>query len=460
MNTFADFDEDSKKFLNSINYALLTDNEKGFLARKTIELPKGGVIVEIGTCRGGSLAIFHHFSRGNDVKIFSIDIQPCLAVHQKFADISNVTLIHADSVDVARNWKKQGLLIDLLFIDGRHCLENIFYDYNEWIKYVKPGGQIIFHDYDFQEGGGLTHLPVKIFVDTILRLDLLEDVQQLDLILYGTLKDPYRKVSFSETLDTFSTIMQQAVEVKDVYTDYLFEWFTSEQFLLKINNRKPLIKADSPEIASYFARGLKLTKLIFCYILDDWLKKRYAHKVLTDIWGKAEWAEAMLHLDYLQKIKHSYDDLMVLNQIKDEFELSRFISTEQVRIAMCWQLAHTLFIRMVERVFNKDNFTYLGMRQYLQQNGITKKVIIFGASATGALYSSDLLEQGYDIVGFIDNYLYTKDTFAGFPVYKPDVISLNKIGFDYVVLATTNPKYKFDMYVQLFFWGYPGFVFG
>jgi cephalosporin hydroxylase len=63
---------------------------------------------------------------------------------------NNVHYLIGDSTDPKIKSDVQNILndnmIDFLFIDGDHTYEGVLADYNNYAKYVRPGGCIAFHD--------------------------------------------------------------------------------------------------------------------------------------------------------------------------------------------------------------------------------------------------------------------------------------------------------------------------
>lgn len=114
--------------------------------------------MEIGTDQGGTFAIWSKLSE--DGTRISIDM-PHGTYGVSSYDVnkrdeylrslgSNVTMIHGDShSDEIKNQissiLKEGEL-DFLFIDGDHTYEGVKKDYGDYMKYVKDGGWIGFHD--------------------------------------------------------------------------------------------------------------------------------------------------------------------------------------------------------------------------------------------------------------------------------------------------------------------------
>lgn len=78
-----------------------------------------------------------------------------------------VVWVEEFSQDAVRKWKEP---IDLLLIDGDHAESAVERDWREWSRFVKPGGQVIFHDARIFERGWTTleYGPVK-FVNRMFR---------------------------------------------------------------------------------------------------------------------------------------------------------------------------------------------------------------------------------------------------------------------------------------------------
>jgi predicted O-methyltransferase YrrM len=62
----------------------------------------------------------------------------------------NVSWIQKFSEQAVRSWNVQ---IDLLFIDGDHSESAVERDWNDWSRFVAPGGIVIFHDARIFEDG-------------------------------------------------------------------------------------------------------------------------------------------------------------------------------------------------------------------------------------------------------------------------------------------------------------------
>jgi hypothetical protein len=72
-----------------------------------------------------------------------------------------VAWIEKFSRDVAKDWKQP---LDLLVIDGDHSENGVQDDWDNWNRFVKPGGVAIFHDACIFESGWTTpdYGPVKL----------------------------------------------------------------------------------------------------------------------------------------------------------------------------------------------------------------------------------------------------------------------------------------------------------
>lgn len=117
----------------------------------TLVVPPDGLIVNIGVEYGASVHCLHD---GNpDAVIVAMDIDNSKYEGERYEQVVFWT---GDSGGVLqRIWRKNfyGKPIDLLFIDGDHTYEGVKRDLG-WLRYVKLGGYVLFHDcYDFSDPG-------------------------------------------------------------------------------------------------------------------------------------------------------------------------------------------------------------------------------------------------------------------------------------------------------------------
>lgn len=110
-------------------------------------------ILEIGSDRGGTLALFAHIATP-PAKVLSIDINyPSLRAKCNklvIPDTCDLTCLECDShsaqaFEHASKWLN-GERLDFLFIDGDHSYDGVKADYETFSPLVRPGGLIGFHD--------------------------------------------------------------------------------------------------------------------------------------------------------------------------------------------------------------------------------------------------------------------------------------------------------------------------
>jgi hypothetical protein len=128
-------------------------------------LPDDAVIVKIGAGAGtDTLAILE---TTEDVVIFSIDIlagekpettnEHLRLEEAGYANTGCVVRIWGDSRVCGKRWP---ISVDWLLIDGDHSAEGLTADIEGWLRHVKDGGLVSFHDY-----GAAVWPAVKIVVD-------------------------------------------------------------------------------------------------------------------------------------------------------------------------------------------------------------------------------------------------------------------------------------------------------
>jgi len=120
--------------------------EKEALRKAATKVPDGGIIVDIGTCAGGSAFLMALASKPS-VHVWTIDPienKAFLEKRMEFGLIDKVHFINQTSDNAVKDWNEP---IDLLFIDGEHAGAYITRDIDNWGKFVKKGSTIILHDY-------------------------------------------------------------------------------------------------------------------------------------------------------------------------------------------------------------------------------------------------------------------------------------------------------------------------
>jgi predicted O-methyltransferase YrrM len=152
-------------------------------------------IVEIGVAEGASAVVLCQ-SMAPDGNLFLIDPYHLSrvrflntmrrAAHRavRRCKLANVTWIERFSHEVSPSWNEA---IDLLFLDGDHDEQAVLRDWNDWSRFVRPGGVVVFHDARLFENGWTTpdDGPVRV-VNALFRNSQLpgwQILQEVDSIL-------------------------------------------------------------------------------------------------------------------------------------------------------------------------------------------------------------------------------------------------------------------------------------
>jgi len=144
-------------------------------------------IVEIGTGQGGSAFIFGTAAGTRGAKIYTHDVAPA---QETFTNLKGlpVTIRAMTSAQGEALWSEGP--VDVLFLDGGHSFLDVHTDFSLWRNHLRPGALVLFHDYDPVERGGVPHLGVRLFCDTMLRLGKLEDTLHDGRLLIGRVRQP------------------------------------------------------------------------------------------------------------------------------------------------------------------------------------------------------------------------------------------------------------------------------
>ncbi|MBN1535949.1 MAG: class I SAM-dependent methyltransferase [Anaerolineales bacterium] len=137
---------------HSIKHWGVTDEEGRHLGWLASQVPKGGLIVEIGTLYGRSTS-FIAIGAKKDVRVYAVDCWEGTHYHRmiqaveyftKLDLMSKIKIIKGYSTKVAKSFKGS---IDMLYIDGDHAYESVKADYNAWHPFIAKGGIVAFHDH-------------------------------------------------------------------------------------------------------------------------------------------------------------------------------------------------------------------------------------------------------------------------------------------------------------------------
>lgn len=353
------------------SFSQLWDTEQETLAERAALVPDNGIIVEIGTAQGGSATIFQAIAGTRGAKIHSYDIAPSAEAYERLKN-TNVTIHAQPSVEGAQSWQETvNKPIDLLFIDGSHALQHVFEDFQAWIPFLKPGGQVLFHDFDSQERGGLIHFGVQVMATTLLRLGILEAPVHKDRILYGTISRP-ETVSL-EAKDCYQTFQEMGRGLVRLWeTDYT-NWTLvgDEPFAnlirgcLKINPEATLYTAEqaplqgnylvfarplAPALETLFSRGIPTDSIAVidncqaCYLVAQALQNHRNHLLAITSSRKEvfRWEEILFMFD------HAFGESLFPERI-EEFpnesnivQLSSLVAREQVCQTFLARILQTL----------------------------------------------------------------------------------------------------------------------
>ena len=125
-----------------------------------------GWYVEVGTNHGASAcAAAQNADLVTTIDIF--DWQPKL--WEGHPEAAKIHFFKGTSADFAQSLKRPE--IDVLFIDGAHEYEYVLMDCKALVPWVKPGGAVMFHDYNPLNQTTLIYQAVNEFIQTINHKD-------------------------------------------------------------------------------------------------------------------------------------------------------------------------------------------------------------------------------------------------------------------------------------------------
>lgn len=203
--------------INFKNYSQLWVEEPDCLIDRLKSLPDFSVIVEIGTANGGTTGIIYEATKNKNNQIYSIDIISS-QVAKKILRNTNIKLINGTSEEVAKSWYEGDRnSIDFLYIDGDHSFIGIYNDFFSWIPNLNTDALLTFHDYDPDIRGGVAHLGVKIFLDTLIQNKILIHFDHTYRFLFCNLSDRNRKHMpvkiFTETFIKLGYFIQNNIRI-------------------------------------------------------------------------------------------------------------------------------------------------------------------------------------------------------------------------------------------------------
>lgn len=112
----------------------------------------GGRVYAVDTFRGTTLDPKSQSAWAASVAKMGGSTLPLLRKHVRSCGLEGlVTPIESPSVAAASGYN--GPPVDLLYIDGDHVYEAVRADFEAWWPRVRPGGLVMFHDYDERHPG-------------------------------------------------------------------------------------------------------------------------------------------------------------------------------------------------------------------------------------------------------------------------------------------------------------------
>ena len=106
----------------------------------------------------------------------------------KVLNSSNVKVISSDSSKFAKKWEVENKQkIDFLLIDDDHWFIGIYMDFYSWISLLNSSAVLAIHDNDQPERGAISHLGVRIFINTLNENHVLKDVLHLHRFCFCSL---------------------------------------------------------------------------------------------------------------------------------------------------------------------------------------------------------------------------------------------------------------------------------
>lgn len=134
-------------------------NEGIYLYRLARGLPEGSTIVELGSYLGRSTCFIAEGIGERDITFYTVDTFEnqgmTEGLRDTFEEFAGNTARYGDKITVRRGashdlvhvFRREGVQIDLLWIDACHKYEACKRDIKDWLPLVNEGGTVCFHDY-------------------------------------------------------------------------------------------------------------------------------------------------------------------------------------------------------------------------------------------------------------------------------------------------------------------------
>lgn len=132
---------------------------------EVLKLGEGDWVVELGVCNGYTAAVLCSAANAVGANYLGVDKfvleNNAATVRKLFSDTGlEGTIMDEDTHDVGRRW---GSPLAFLFIDAGHDEANVKPDIELWVKWVKPGGVVAFHDWDEPYDTNSPHWAIRFY---------------------------------------------------------------------------------------------------------------------------------------------------------------------------------------------------------------------------------------------------------------------------------------------------------
>jgi len=296
-----------------IDYALVWKEEQPILSRLAGCVPDNGTIVEIGTALGGTARLFDSATAGRGIRIYTVDVAP---FRQAFENLSRsgVEIVVKSSDEFALIWREESRPpIDLLYIDGSHHFSDVCRDFLQWGKFLRPGGVVAFHDYDPPDRGGIIHFAVRVFLDTLWRMSVLDNPHHEYKLFYGNM--PSSSDVILSPQDCLTTLVAIGREIGNI--------------------RDTLFTLPHKEILEAIRlRTNGIDSLTACYCLDRLVRENFEFVAETALRHDEfrRWTETLSIHDHVHGGVNFVDDCAQFAGLPDFNTFSRLLAREQMRI--------------------------------------------------------------------------------------------------------------------------------
>lgn len=346
-----------------IPFSQLWIEEEDYLFKQSSCLGDNSVIVEIGTAQGGSAYLFASTVKAKNISIYSYDISPSEEAFENLKNL-NVNIIAKESAVGATEWSlRYGYPIDLLFIDGSHTLENVYFDFMSWFPYVKKGGKVLFHDYDPIHRGGFPHLGVRVFIDGLKKLNAMSDYEHVGRIFCGVKKEDITSDRLlEECFNAFENIGKTLIKFKTFDLTNCNYIGNEDDYLtlliklrgLKGNRIEPFCTALSEANVLLLPQQIPCTttekifenrnihlldELTFFYLLNDSIRNN-RDKVLEITKNRKmyfKWEELLEMHEHAHDYKGNYEEIFIVQE-RNVGGLSKICARELVRINILYNM--------------------------------------------------------------------------------------------------------------------------